>query len=210
MMGLFGALKKKENKPLPPPPPAASPPMPPNPMNAPPLPQQQLSQPQQFSIDLPSFPNTMGRDQEFGEVPPAQNTQDMGFQPGPSLQQQPSIPPIPTAPQPRQAPSPARAQHKEMPKFSLKKAIAESKDAEEIFEENVEGDIPDVLYIKVPKYRQMLDDLNKMKGNVKESSQSLKRLVEINDTQEKELKTWEDYLQQVQTRLNNVENILFE
>jgi hypothetical protein len=65
------------------------------------------------------------------------------------------------------------------------------------------------IFVKIDKFRNALDNFNKIKGKVLEIEEELKKINEIKSKEEEELKEWESEIQSIKAMMNSIDNSLF-
>jgi len=65
------------------------------------------------------------------------------------------------------------------------------------------------IFVKIDKFHEALENFNKIKEKVLEIENELKKINEIKEQEEEELKEWENEIQSIKARMNVIDNSLF-
>jgi len=75
-------------------------------------------------------------------------------------------------------------------------------------ETNVTSEQP--LFIKIDKYKDVVENLKKLRAKLGEAEDSLNRLNKLKEDEDRELSSWRNDLENVRNQLLNVDKNLFE
>ena len=70
------------------------------------------------------------------------------------------------------------------------------------------GQMP--VYVKIDQYKDVLDILNLLKDKFSEAKKVLNKIYEIKNQEDAELDSWSNELEAVETKINFIDNALFE
>jgi len=66
------------------------------------------------------------------------------------------------------------------------------------------------IYIKIDKYRAVLNEINKIKADFEKSKSILSSMVEIKASEDKELESWKYGLEDIRKKLSFIDNSIFK
>lgn len=66
------------------------------------------------------------------------------------------------------------------------------------------------LFVRIEKYHEAMNELNKVKEKLREAEKVLGGLIEIKKEEDNELQMWHDDIMELKNKVNRIDNILFE
>jgi len=66
------------------------------------------------------------------------------------------------------------------------------------------------LFVKIDKYREVIDNLNKLKSRLNEAGNILNKLNRLKEEEDRELAAWHNDLARIKTQLIDIDKKLFE
>jgi len=66
------------------------------------------------------------------------------------------------------------------------------------------------LFVKIEKYKQVIDTLGKLKGRLSEAENILNKLNRLKDEEDRELVAWQNDLEKIRGQLMDIDKKLFE
>jgi len=113
-------------------------------------------------------------------------------------------------------PAPPTEEFPDIPSFKQSKKLgsepieSEEKIAEEIIPEKEGVELSQPIFVDINLFRDTMDEINLTKSILKENDDTLARVSEFRQSQEKEFKKWQDSLLDIQKKLIFVDKGLFE
>ena len=72
------------------------------------------------------------------------------------------------------------------------------------------GGMEQPLFVKIDKYREVIDNLNKLKSRLNEAGNILNKLNRLKEEEDRELAAWHNDLARIKSQLMDVDKKLFE